>query len=299
MLCWGRARKLSRMVAERDAWLLRREARIGTLETTIADLESALCDREAAVRRREQQIESEIARREATIRDREERITWLEDQVRRLETPRLLPRTTDLKMRLKDVVTRLPGWCPLEKTRWMVDQILINNYKTAAEIGVFGGRSVFPIAFAIAANKGTAVYAVDAWENAVATSSSTEHQNLVWWDNVDLVAIKNSFLREIIAQNLVSLIKICELPLSLAYTAILQKVGRCIDFLHIDGAHSEEQANFDVTHWSELVAPGGTIVLDDIDWSGVENAAAFLSGKFDKIEELRGERFSFAAFRVQ
>ena len=98
---------------------------------------------------------------------------------------------------------------------------------------------MFPIAFAIAANKGTGVYAVDAWENAVAASSPMEHQNDVWWDNVDLVAVKDSFLREIISQNLVSLIKIFELPSALAYAAASQNIGRAIDFLHIDGAHSE------------------------------------------------------------
>jgi uncharacterized protein (DUF3084 family) len=63
MLGSGPARKLSRMVFERDEWLRQREARIVSLE-------------------------NEITHREATIRDREERTAWLEDQVRRLETPR-------------------------------------------------------------------------------------------------------------------------------------------------------------------------------------------------------------------
>lgn len=298
MMRWGRIRKLSRMVAERDDWLLRREMRIASLEATISNLENVLRDRETAVRHRERDTEDEIARREATIRDREERIAWLEDQVRRLETPRLLPRTNDLRLRLKDVLGRLPGWCPEEKARWMTDQILDNGYKVAAEIGVFADRSVFPIAFAIAANKGSAVYAVDAWENAVATSSPTEQQNHIWWDSADLISVKSSFLREIISQNPVGLIKIFELPSALAYGAVSQQIGKNIDFLHIDGAHSEVQASFDAVHWSELVAPGGTIVLDDIDWSGVRDAAAFLSGKFEQIEELRGEQFAFAAYRV-
>jgi hypothetical protein len=50
-------------------------------------------------------------------------------------------------MRLKDVATRLPGWCPEEKALWMADHIGQNGYKTAAELGVYAGRSVFPIAF--------------------------------------------------------------------------------------------------------------------------------------------------------
>ena len=94
----------------------------------------------------------------------------------------------------------------------MADHIVQNGYKTAAELGVYAGRSVFPIALAIAANQGRAVYAVDAWDNAVATSAPISEGDDVWWEAVDLVAIKSQFLRETISQNLVSLIKIIELP---------------------------------------------------------------------------------------
>jgi predicted O-methyltransferase YrrM len=298
MINWGRTDKLSRMVAERDGLLILREARIGSLEATISDLEKMLRERETTIREREGEAETEIARREATVREREERIAWLEGQVRRLETPRLPPRTDDLQTRLKDMVARLPGWCPEQKARWMVHHIIGNGCKTAVELGVYAGRSVFPIALAIAANHGRAVYAVDAWENAVAISAPTNEQDHVWWDNVDLVAIKSSFLREMISQNLVGLIRILELPSAEACTAISQQLGQTIDFLHIDGGHSETQAIFDVTHWSQLVAAGGTIVLDDIDWPGVGGADAFLASRFERIEELRGDKFAFAAFRV-
>ena len=286
------------MVAERDGWLIRREARIGSLEATISDLEGVLRGRETAIREREREAEAEIARREATIREREERIARLEGQVRRLETPRLPPRTDDLRTRVKEIVARLPGWCPEQKAGWMIDQILQNGCKLAVELGVYAGRSVFPIALAIAANHGGAVYAVDAWENAVATSAPTDEQDHAWWENVDLVAIKSLFLREMVAQNLVSLIKILELPSAEACAAVSRQVGQNIDFLHIDGAHAEEQAIFDVTHWSQLVAPGGTIVLDDIDWPAVSGADAFLTSRFERIKEFRGDKFAFAAFRV-
>ena len=286
------------MVAERDAWLLRRETRIASLEETILDLETMLREREASVRQRERFSEFEIARREDTIREREKRIAWLEDQVRRLETPRLPPCTNDLRARLKDVVTRLPGWCPEEKALWMADHIVGNGYKIATELGVFAGRSVFPIALAIAANQGHAVYAIDAWENTVATSTATSEPDDVWWDAVDLVASKSSFLRETVLQNLVSLIKIIELPSAEACAAVSRRIGRSIDFLHIDGAHSEAQSLSDVTDWSKLVAPGGMIILDDIDWSGVRRANEFLASRFERIKEIRGEGIAFAAYRV-
>jgi uncharacterized protein (DUF3084 family) len=85
-----RTKKPSREIAQRDEWLLQREARIASLESTISELEKMLREREASVRQREKLSEIEIARREDTLRERETRIAWLEGQVRRLETPRLL-----------------------------------------------------------------------------------------------------------------------------------------------------------------------------------------------------------------
>ena len=116
MLLSVRTKKLSREIAQRDEWLLQREARIASLESTISELEKMLREREASVRQREKLSETEIARREDTLRERETRIAWLEGQVRRLETPRLLHCTDDLRIRLKDVITRLPGWPCIQKT---------------------------------------------------------------------------------------------------------------------------------------------------------------------------------------
>jgi len=151
LLLSKRTKRLARDIAQRDDWLLQRETRIESLEATVSELETMLREREASVRQREKLSEIEIARREDTIREREARIAWLEGQVRRLETPRLPPCTDDLRIRLKDVAARLPGWCPEEKALWMADHIVKNGYRTAAELGVYAGRSVFPIALAIAA----------------------------------------------------------------------------------------------------------------------------------------------------
>lgn len=104
----------------------------------------------------------------------------------------------------------------------------------------------------MAANQGHAAYAVDAWDNAPATSAPTSEPDDIWWEAVDLVAIKSQFLRETISQNLVSLIKIIELPSVEACRTVSRLIGRGIDFLHIDGAHSEAQALADVTSWSKL-----------------------------------------------
>ena len=130
------------------------------------------------------------------------------------------------------------------------------------------------------------------------TSTPTNKRDDIWWNEVDLVAIKSTFLRETISQNLVSLIKIIELPSEEACRTVSRVIGSTIEFLHIDGAHSEAQALADVTNWSRLVAPGGTIVLDDIDWSGVRSANEFLASRYHRIEEIRTDGTAFAAYQA-
>jgi hypothetical protein len=39
-----------------------------------------------------------------------------------------------------------------------------------------------------------------------------------------------------------------------------------IALLHIDGNHSYENAKADVAAWSDLVMPGGWIIIDDYTW---------------------------------
>lgn len=92
--------------------------------------------------------------------------------------------------------------------------------------------------------------------------------------------------------------KIIELPSAEACRTVSRIIGKSIDFLHIDGVHSEAQALADVTNWSELVVSGGMIVLDDIDWPGVRRADEFLAGRFERIEEIRGYGNAFSAYRI-
>jgi Methyltransferase domain len=306
-------------VARREDAVRDREKRIAWLENEL----SALREQEEATQQRERlalrrmaetsarhddsaktlranihRLETEIAGRENTVRDREKRIASLEGEVRYLETLRSPHRTDDMPTRLRDVVSRLPGWCHEEKATWMADHIRGSGYKVAAEIGVFAGRSLFPIALAIEANQGRAVYAVEAWDREVATSTPTDEVNDYWWRTEDLSRAKSQFLTEMVSQGLVDLIKVIELPSDIAWKAVLRHIGRVVEFLHIDGAHSEDQSISDAAHWSQLVVPGGTIVLDDIDWPSVRKANEFLTGQFERIEEITGAGMAFAAFRV-
>ena len=69
MLLSKRPKRLARDIAQRDEWLLQREARIASLEATVPELETMLREREASVRQREKLSEIEIARREETIHE--------------------------------------------------------------------------------------------------------------------------------------------------------------------------------------------------------------------------------------
>ena len=63
-----------------------------------------------------------------------------------------------------------------------------------------------------------------------------------------------------------------------------------IDFLHIDGNHSEESSVFDVTYWLPKVKKGGVICFDDAWWESTQKAIKLLLQDCDLMEESSPKR---------
>src|ERR1700730_11515979 len=58
------------------------------------------------------------------------------------------------------------GWCSEEKALNFVDLILTAKPKVCVEIGVFGGASLIPTAFALKHLKEGIVIGIDPWDNS-------------------------------------------------------------------------------------------------------------------------------------
>ncbi len=182
----------------------------------------------------------------------------------------------------------LTGWCTERKASTLIDIILKIKPQKIVEIGVYGGRSVVPMACALKALGQGTVYGIDPWNNYEATVGVMNTDNLNYWSSIDLQGIKRNLMQKIAQFGLENSIILIE-STSEAAPAIQD-----IDILHIDGNHSDVTSYFDVTKWAPLVRPGGWIILDDMTWyeNGIfttARAAEWLNTHCKKFAEFKDD----------
>jgi predicted O-methyltransferase YrrM len=264
-----------------------------------------------------------IVDRERTIREREEEIRRLNATVAALRSgavvpggvesraePRALAEASEdvaapvslpagLADRIRDALPNIEGWCTERKALWLADLITSNRCLAVLEIGIYGGRSLIPMAMAVQAlGAGGKVHGVEAWSNSVAVATETNAENDAWWQTVDLKAIRKGFFRNVARYEVADTVVVMEMSSDEAFAAISGRGLGPFDLVHVDGSHSEVQALRDVEMWSGLVRPGGILVLDDIGWSSVRAAREHVRRNFSDIAEIaESETIAYGAYR--
>jgi predicted O-methyltransferase YrrM len=195
---------------------------------------------------------------------------------------------SEVKQEAYSFMYYLTGWCTERKASTLIDIILKIKPQKIVEIGVYGGRSVVPMACALKALGQGAVYGIDPWDNREATVGVMNTDNLNYWSTIDLRGIKRDLVLKIAQFGLENSIVLIE------STSEAAPPIQDIDILHIDGNHSDVTSYFDVTKWAPLVRSGGWIILDDMTW--YENgtfttarAAAWLDKHCKKFAEFKDD----------
>jgi len=165
----------------------------------------------------------------------------------------------------KCYMEQLIGWCSEEKGAILVDLILKTKPAVVVEIGVFGGKSLVPMAFTLKMNGGGKIYGIDPWDTQASVEGLDNIENISYWSHVDHKGIMNELIDKIFQFNLENYIELIE------QTSKDTSPIKDIDILHIDGNHSSDSSYFDVVKWGPLVKSGGWIIFDDITW--YENGA--------------------------
>ena len=158
---------------------------------------------------------------------------------------------------------KLQGWCTVLKAGIMMDLVLKTKPDVVVEIGVFGGKSVIPVAIALKANKKGVIYGIDPWDSDSSVEGMISEPNKDWWGALDHGEILQGLIdkiKEFDVRNQIIL-----------YKATSEEAPPIegIDILHIDGNHSDETSYLDVTKWVPLMNSGGWIIFDDMTW--IEN----------------------------
>lgn len=155
----------------------------------------------------------------------------------------------------------LEGWCSDYKTWLMYHLVREARPKVAVEIGIYGGRSIVPMAQALKDNGAGTVIGIESWRPSTATHYVTGIANDFWWQYVDYQKLKITFFDFLGAHKLMRHVSIMEASSTTAFHSI-----DSIDFLHIDGNHSSFGAAHDVVNYFSKLKPGGIVVFDDINW---------------------------------
>lgn len=188
------------------------------------------------------------------------------------------------------VLPSMHGWCTPEKATALASAIISQQPEVCVEIGVFAGRSLISIALALSHNGSGKVFGIDPWSpDASAQGFPDEDANRKWWDSVDHDFIFNQcryFANSMGVGSIVELVKATSLIANAGFKAAGQAHGPFIDFLHIDGNHSEECSTFDVNNWVPLVREGGAVWFDDTDWETTKHAQSRLAELCEFVEKI-------------
>lgn len=199
------------------------------------------------------------------------------------ESPRAVAERT--KKAAFAIMDQLQGWCSHKKAGILIDIILKIEPKNILEIGVWGGKSLMPMAYALKTlNKGK-IYGIDPWDSNESIQYVMNEHNLAYWSYTDHDAVYETLKSQITNFALDDYVQLIR-----STSAAASALGT-LDILHIDGNHSEETSFLDVTKWAPFVRSGGYIILDDMTW--YENnvfttakAASWLDENCIKIAEI-------------
>lgn len=164
------------------------------------------------------------------------------------------------------------GWCSLDKAGYLIDCVdnicKEKDNPVCLEIGVYGGKSILPVALELKRHNKGLVYAIDPWSNEEAIVGY-ENEHLNFWKNVDLEKYYNIFINSIQEFNLSNRIKVIRSSSDDAPDI------KNIDILYIDGQHTV-QALKDTKKYASQINLGGYCLVDDVNWGEVRKVPDLL-----------------------
>ncbi len=179
----------------------------------------------------------------------------------------------------------LAGGSPVSKSFLMASMALQFGLKNYVEIGVYRGRSFFPMAFAVTLLGGKA-YGIDAYDREAAQEYDLGDELRgpvnAFLESLDFARIHADVtsLREKLGFTATSeIIKATSAAAAIAF----HRSETAIDMLHIDGNHDTRHVMHDVDVFVPLVRDGGIVVLDDIDLESVRPASNRLKKNLDLV----------------
>lgn len=187
-----------------------------------------------------------------------------------------------LRREIAEHLDKLPhGWCRLEKANRLAELILEHRVTRAIEIGIFGGRSVAPMALAMRSQGFGYVIGLDPWDVAHALEGDNGEEQAKWWGELQFEPVRQSFIEYVEKAKLSPWLGWLQLG---SVEAAPFFADESFDMIHLDGDHSEVTSCRDVGLWVKKLRPGGLFLLDDSNWPTQQKAVGILGREFKQLE---------------
>lgn len=201
--------------------------------------------------------------------------------------------TEELTNKIKEVLPKMEGWCVPEKAlnlaRYITEEYFKYNGKypeSVVELGVFGGKSLIPMALALKHNfekhgqKGVAV-GIDMWCKEAAYEGDIGKINVDYWEQVPFAQVVNR-MNEVIKEE--ALEPYIQLQKGKSYEMGYLFGEKSIDILHQDSSHSTETSLKELDIYLPLMKDGCIWIMDDVDWTDSKSSFA-LHPAYNKLLE--------------
>lgn len=168
------------------------------------------------------------------------------------------------------LIPTLHGWTSPERCCELASLVLEHHPHVVVEIGTFAGRAAFSLGMACREQGFGKCYTIDPFKTE-ATLESENEANRAWWSTVDLHAIHRTMVENIWRLKLDEWV----IPIR-SSSQHCSPVFHEIDFLLVDGNHSELVSCRDVELYLPKVPGGGIIYCDDANWPSTQKAMGIL-----------------------
>ncbi len=166
-------------------------------------------------------------------------------------------------MSLVNVIESLPGWCTAIKAARLFSLVKESNSQLTIELGVFGGRSLIPMALAHKEKGSGFVIGVDAWKASVATEGTNDPANDEFWRNLNHTDIYRSCQEGIYKYGVEDY---CDTLRLKSHSVALLLADNICDIIHQDSNHNVETITDELKMWVPKLKVGGYWIADDTDW---------------------------------
>ncbi len=169
----------------------------------------------------------------------------------------------DLKHYISENLESFPGWCSQEKAFKLADWVIKTKPDIYVEIGVYAGKSIFPVAATMHYIKHGKIVGIDAWDVDVCLDNFDpikDEESIECWANINFDHFRSVFEENIHSFGLSYLISVASVSSKRAVQILPE-----IDFLHIDGNRKKNGTLEDLNLYLPKVKYLGIICLNDAD----------------------------------